>query len=103
MATTTTAAPRVAELRREILKALAQVRAKALAELNSEFDGMGGDLELDSREAEAVIAMLEAKYGRELAKVEDLEPESLPSVSTLADLIRRRWDTGRPLTVGGTR
>jgi hypothetical protein len=105
MATTPSPAPvRVEPSRDEfaiaILEALAQVRAAPVGELREELEAAGGDLEIDSREAEAVIAMLQTRYGRELAKVEDLEPECLPSVSSLADLIHGRWATGQPLPEG---
>ena len=88
------------ELAVAILDALAEVRAVPVGELREELSQAGGDLEIDSREAEAVIAMLQTKYGRELAKIEDLEPECLPSVSSLADLILRRWGAGQPLHGG---
>jgi hypothetical protein len=57
----------------------------------------GGDLEIDSREAEAVIAILEHRYDRRLASVEDLEPESLASVGSLTELIHRRWPADQPI------
>lgn len=85
-----------------ILEALAQVRAAPVGELRDEMAGAGGDLEIDSREAEAVIAMLQTKYGRDLAKVEDLEPECLPSVSSLAELIHRRWPSSVPVGTAAT-
>lgn len=85
------AEPSPADLRADILSALAEVRAVAVAELAEELAAGGGDFEIDSREAEAVIAIMEGRYGRDLAKVEDLEPEVLPTVATLAELIHRRW------------
>jgi hypothetical protein len=89
------------DLATAILETLAAVRAMSVGELREEMAAAGGDLEIDSREAEAVIAMLEKRYGRTLAKVEDLEPECLPSVESLAELIHRRWPTGRPLAESG--
>jgi acyl carrier protein len=91
------------ELAEAILEALAKVRAAPVGELREEMAAAGGDLEIDSREAEAVIAMLEKKYGRTLAKVEDLEPECLASVDSLAELIRRRWGSGDPVAQTGSR
>lgn len=90
------------ELAMAILEALAMVRAAPVGELRDEMTGAGGDLEIDSREAEAVIAMLQARYGRDLAKVEDLEPECLPSVASLAELIHRRWPSKQPVGRGGS-
>jgi acyl carrier protein len=84
------------ELAEAILEALAKVRAAPLGELRDEMAATGGDLEIDSREAEAVIAMLENRYGRTLAKVEDLEPERLLTVDSLTELIHQRWPAGHP-------
>jgi acyl carrier protein len=102
---TVTAAPPLAPdatgLSAAILEALAQVRAVSLRELHGEMAASGGDLEIDSREAEAVIAILEYRYGRALADVEDLEPERLLSVGSLAELIRRGWPTSQPVAAGG--
>ena len=89
------------ELATAIIEALAAVRAAPVSELEEEMAAAGGNLEIDSREAEAMIAMLEKQYGRTLANVEDLEPECLPSVDSLAELIHRRWPTGRPLPESG--
>ena len=95
-------APDPEQLSSAILEALAQVRAAPVAELRDEMDASGGDLEIDSREAEAVIAILEHRYGRDLAKVEDLEPERLPSIGSLSELIHRRWPADQPVAAGGT-
>jgi acyl carrier protein len=87
--------PSSRELAAAILEALAKVRAAPVGELREEMTAAGGDLEIDSREAEAVIAMLEKRYGRTLATVDDLEPEYLLSVETLAELLHRRWPGGQ--------
>jgi hypothetical protein len=99
----TEARPDSEELAAAILEALAAVRAQSVGELREELTAAGGDLEIDSREGEAVIAMLEHRYDRTLAKVEDLEPECLLSVDSLAELIRRRWAAGQPLDPTGSR
>jgi hypothetical protein len=95
MATTvgapTNPVPTQADIADAVLEALAEVRAAPVPELLAEMAAAGGDLEIDSREAEAVIAILETRFGRTLAKVEDLEPECLPSVTSLGELIERRW------------
>jgi hypothetical protein len=93
--------PSVEELATAVIEALAAVRAAPVGELKEEMAAAGGNLEIDSREAEAVIAMLEKQYRRTLANVEDLEPECLPSVDSLAELIHRRWPGGRPLPESG--
>jgi hypothetical protein len=87
--------PSSSELATAVVEALAQVRAAAVSELLEELAAAGGDLEIDSREAEAVIAMLETRYNRVLATVDDLEPEHLSSVRSLSELIYERWaETG---------
>jgi len=90
------------ELAEAILKALAKVRAMSVQELLEDRQP-DGDLEIDSREAEAVIAMLEKQFGRTLAKVEDLEPECLPSVESLAELLHRRWPGARSTARHGSK
>jgi hypothetical protein len=96
------APPSTDELAEAVLEALAQVRAAPVGELRDEMATAGGDLEIDSREAEAVVAMLQTKYARDLAKIEDLEPECLPSISSLAKLIHRRWPSEQPANGGGS-
>jgi hypothetical protein len=95
--------PSSEQLAEAILEALAKVRAAPVGELREELAAAGGNLEIDSREAEAVIAMLEKRYGRTLAKVEDLEPERLPSVDSLTELIHRRWPSSHPMAQSGSR
>ena len=69
-----------------VLEALAEVRATTLEELTEEIAATEGGV--DSKEAEVVISILETKLDQELAKVEDLEPEQLTSISTLVDLLQ---------------
>jgi hypothetical protein len=89
-----TTAPTQQELVVAVMSALAEVRGCPIKELETEMNQGGGDLEMESPEAVAVIAKIERQYGdRRLAKVEDLEPEELTSVVVLAGLLRRRWDT----------
>jgi acyl carrier protein len=85
--TVETAVPTVEELAAAVLTALAEVRCLTVTEL----EAAGGDLEMDSLEAVAVIAKLESEYGCKLAKVEDLEPEQIASVGAIADVVHRRW------------
>jgi len=96
---TTATAPHVSELEAAILTVLAEIRQVTLAEL--EAQRAGGDLEMASPEAVAVIATLEQDFGRRLAQVDDLEPEQLTSVASLGDLLHRRWSAGAPLPVAG--
>jgi acyl carrier protein len=80
----------IPDLDADILTALAAIRCVAVADLEAERAAAGGQLEMDSPEAVAVIAKLEARYGRRLARVEDLEPEQLTSTEALTDLLRPR-------------
>lgn len=45
---------------------------------------------MDSKEAEVVISILERHFNRELAKVEDLEPEQMNTLNALRNLIDSR-------------
>ncbi len=79
------------DLAADILAALAEVRCVSESDLEAERVAGGGRLEMDSPEAVAIIAKLEAKYDRPLARVEDLEPEQLTSAEDLTALLRSRW------------
>ena len=74
-------------LRRRIAAALARVRAMDTQELWNEILEGGGDCQMDSKETEVVISILEHEFGRELAKVEDLEPEQMTTLTAVTDLI----------------
>ncbi len=96
-------APTVEQLAAAVLASLAEVRCVAVTELEAEAEAAGGDLEMDSLEAVAVIAKLETEYGCKLAKVEDLEPEEIASVGAIADIVHRRWPADASHTRGGDR
>jgi acyl carrier protein len=59
-------------------------------DLWNEIVHTGGDCQMDSKETEVVISILEHEFGRELAKVEDLEPEQMTTLSAVANLILAR-------------
>jgi hypothetical protein len=87
-------APTELEVVRAVMDALAEVRGCAIQELQDEMRQGGGELEMESPEAVAVISKVEGRYGgRRLARVEDLEPEELTSVNVLGSLLHRRWPT----------
>jgi hypothetical protein len=98
----TRAEPSEAEIAEAILAAVAEVRAQRVSELREEVDQAGGDLRSTRVRPKAVIAILETRYGRTLAKVEDLEPECLPSIASLGELIHRRWPDRHSLTASET-
>jgi hypothetical protein len=84
--------PTRVELIRSVLEALAEVRGCSSDELEVEMATAGGELEMESPEAVAVLSKVERHYGgHRLARVEDLEPEELTSVGVLAGLIHNRW------------
>lgn len=71
------------EVRAHLLLALARVRWLPVGALQ----GQGGDLRIDSQEAEVAISMLEIESGLELAKVEDLRRDELATIGSLTRLI----------------
>ena len=89
--THTSEPPAHADLADAMLRALAEVQARPVAELQAEASANGGDIEIASPEAVAIIAALEDRYGHPLAHVEDLEPEQLTSLGSLSELVARRW------------
>jgi acyl carrier protein len=82
-------------LRARVVETLARVRACSVEDLMEEIAASGGDCRIDSKEAEIVIVILEREFDRELAKVEDLEPEEICSVNVLTRLIAERLASGR--------
>lgn len=89
--TTIQSRPTVSDIRTALRGALAEIRQIGVAELEGQQGG--GDVEIESPEAVAAIAIVEQRFGRRLARVEDLEPEQLTSLNTLAGLLHRRWPT----------
>ena len=62
--------PDEAEIRALIVEALAEVRAIPVAALEQEIAAAGGDVAMDSKEAEVVIAILERSGARDHAEGE---------------------------------
>jgi hypothetical protein len=80
-----------ARIRMWIIEALAQVRVMSPDELTQEIDEEGDEFEIDSKEAEVVLCILEHRLGQELARPEDLRPEQLTTLDALIDLVSRRY------------
>jgi hypothetical protein len=79
--------PSRAELRRKMIQALAAAECVPPDEIEARV-GKGGDIEIDSKLAEVVIARIEGVFGgRELVKAADLRPDQLTSLDTLTDLL----------------
>jgi acyl carrier protein len=89
------------DLQAAMLCIVAEIQARPPAEVEADLAAGGGDLELTSPEAIAVIAALESRYGHQLARVEDLEPEQLTSLESLANLVHRSWPVAAPSRGGG--
>lgn len=78
------------EIRAWIIEALAEVRAIEPEVIRQEIVDADGDLEIDSKEGEVIVALLEARLGRELPGPADLEPEEYTSIEALVRLIERK-------------
>lgn len=75
-------------VRDAVVAALADVRASDVAEIETLATGGGGDVRMDSKEAEVIIARVEASFGvSDLVKASDLRPDQLTSVETLTTLL----------------
>jgi hypothetical protein len=75
------------ELRELVIAALAEVRAAEVDVVLAELEEQA--FEIDSKEAEVVISILEQRFDRQLAKVEDLEPEQMVTLNALTNLLAR--------------
>ncbi len=80
------------DVRDRLLDALSKVRATAREELQREIASAGGDLEIDSKEAEAAIGRLRHDLGIALPGPKDLEPEQCNTISSLTTLIAQTLD-----------
>jgi hypothetical protein len=79
------------EIRLWIIEALAEVRVVDLDELIAEIELVGDDFEIDSKEAEVILCILEYRLNQELARPDDLEPEELTTLGSLLALVLRRY------------
>jgi acyl carrier protein len=77
------------DLRRRVVDVLADIRCESADDLWAEALKVKCLLEMDSKEAEVVVARLEHSLGRELARPEDLEPEEISTVEAIASLVER--------------
>jgi hypothetical protein len=79
------------EVRRAAAEAVAAVEGCHPEDVESRAASNGGDLEIDSRVGEVVIARVESAFGGdELARASDLEPEQVTSLRTLSGLLHSR-------------
>jgi hypothetical protein len=69
-----------------VLDGLAETRAESVAGVRGQMKS--GDLAIDSKEAECVIAFVEDQLGLgELVSSADLEPEQMTSLKTLTQIL----------------
>lgn len=79
------------ENRKLVIEALAVARAVSVDDLMREIDAAGGDLEVDSKQGQAVAAIVQGRLGIDgLIRVEDQKRSTLTSVKSLEALIERR-------------
>lgn len=78
-------------LRDRVIESLCLVRDVPRRTIDSEIDSNGGDLRIDSKEGEAICAIVEeALELGELVQAADLVPEELTSVASLTRLFEQR-------------
>jgi hypothetical protein len=81
--------PSASEISDCVLRGLADTRDESVSALRGQLKG--GDLAIDSKEAECVIAFVEDELGvGELVSSADLEPEQMTSLRTLTQILVRR-------------
>lgn len=84
--------PTANEMSDLVLRGLADTRGEELAEL--EQQAREGDIVIDSKEAECVIAYVEDELGLgELASSADLTPEQLASLGSLTEILTRQAES----------
>lgn len=70
-----------------IVSAFAQVQQTDEDDIWDRLRQEGLGLVVDSKEAEVIVSIIEEQVGRDLVRVEDLEPEKLTTVSALRELL----------------
>lgn len=79
------------DISEQVIGALCLVRGVSRRTIASELASSGGDLRIDSKEGEAICAIVEdALELGELVQAADLMPEELTSVASLARLFAQR-------------
>jgi acyl carrier protein len=75
--------------RTAVVQALADVEGLDVVEVEAAIAAVGGDgaLQLDSKQAEVIIAFVEELFGCELPSPADLRREQFSTVAALVDLV----------------
>jgi hypothetical protein len=78
-------------IREHVIQSLCEVRGDERANIDREMANHQGDLRIDSKEGEAICAIVEdALELGELVQAADLQPEQLTSVESLTRLFAER-------------
>ena len=79
------------DIRQQVIEGLCLVRGVGRQTIDSEIASSGGDLRIDSKEGEAICAIVEGglELG-ELVQAADLMPEELTTVASLTRLFGQR-------------
>lgn len=83
-------------VRARVVEALADVEGLSAQEVEAAIMAVGGDsaLELDSKQAECVIAGLEVVFGCQLPAPADLDRTQFATLEALVDLVATAMSTG---------
>lgn len=83
------------EIREHVIESLCWVRDAERAAVDREIESHDGDLRIDSKEGEAVCAIVEdALELGDIVEAADLQPEQLTSVESLTRLFEERVADG---------
>jgi hypothetical protein len=78
-------------IREHVIESLCDVRGDERADIDQEIASHEGDLRIDSKEGEAICAIVEDALGLgELVEAADLQPEQLTSIESLTQLFAAR-------------
>lgn len=77
------------EARRAVVQALADAEGLEVVEVEAAIAAVGGDgaLQLDSKQAEVIIAFVEELFGCELPAPADLRKEQFSTLAAIVDLV----------------
>lgn len=72
-----------------VIEALASVEGREIFEVEAAIAAAGGDgsLQLDSKQAEVMIAFAEERFGRELPSPADLPKDRFSTIAALVELV----------------
>lgn len=86
----TSSIPTQDEIDRLLIEGVAQMRVIEISEVEQQLIESGGNIDMDTPEAVAVIGYVERVLDRTLPGIENLKPGEPISVSTLSSLIQSK-------------